>query len=86
MKEMKLGRVSIFFFLAKMDFFILLCINICYFVIGIKPKKKKTNLKESERGKKREVTLEAPGMQNLFLVPSFTDSRFTYLNLKFFIH
>ena len=61
MKEMKLGRVSIFFFLAKMDFFILLCINICYFVIGIKPKKKK-KLKESERGKKREVTLEAPGM------------------------
>lgn len=27
-----------------------------------KAKKKKKNLKESERGKKREVTLEAPGM------------------------
>lgn len=49
---MKLGRVSIFFFLAKMDFFILLCINICYFVIGIKPKKKKKELKMKEKKKK----------------------------------
>lgn len=49
---MKLGRVSIFFFLAKMDFFILLCINICYFVIGIKPKKKKKTLKKVKEEKK----------------------------------
>ena len=51
---MKLGRVSIFFFLAKMDFFILLCINICYFVIGIKPKKKK-NLKWKRKKKGSDI-------------------------------
>ena len=53
---MKLGTVSIFFFLAKTDFCILLYINICYFVIDIKAKKKKIKEKESEREKKMEVT------------------------------
>ena len=52
---MKLGTVSILFFLAKMDFCILLYINICYFVIDIKAKKKKIKEKESEREKKMEV-------------------------------
>ena len=57
---MKLGTVSILFFLAKMDFCILLYINICYFVIDIKAKKKKIKEKESEREKKNGSGIGSP--------------------------